>query len=292
MTGRSSESSGGTLKPHNWPKVEELYHAALEKSTAKREAFLDQACGGDVELRREVLSLLAQESEAELLMEEPAAGAPTQRLTVVRGTRLGPYEVTDLLGAGGMGEVYRATDTRLGREVAVKVLPADFAADPERLRRFEREARAVASLNHPHILTVHDVGTHDGTPYVVTELLEGETLREVLARRAPTLKQALSVAVQAAQGLAVAHRNGIVHRDFKPENLFVAANGQVKVLDFGLAKQLPAAAEGAPRPTVSDATRGGVVMGTVAYMSPEQAQGLVWTPGPTSSPLGWCCTSC
>jgi len=192
----------------------------------------------------------------------------------VRGTRLGPYEIGDLLGAGGMGEVYRATDTRLGREVAVKVLPADFASDKERLRRFEREARAVASLNHPHILTVHDVGTQAGTPYVVTELLEGETLREVLSRRAPSLKQALSYAVQAAQGLAAAHRKGVVHRDVKPENLFVTRDGQVKVLDFGLAKHVVPAAEGDPGATVSTATRDGVVMGTVPYMSPEQAQGL------------------
>ncbi len=173
------------MKPQDWHRVEELFHAALERAPAERQAFLDGACGGDEELRREVLSLLAEERSAERLMEQPAAGAATQRLAITRGTRLGPYEVTDLLGAGGMGEVYRATDTRLGREVAVKVLPADFASDKERLRRFEHEARAVASLNHPHILTVHDVGTHDGTPYVVTELLQGGTLREVLSRQAP-----------------------------------------------------------------------------------------------------------
>ncbi len=206
-------------------------------------------------------------------MQQPAADAGTQRLAVTPGTRLGPYEVIELIGAGGMGEVYRATDTRLGRQVAVKVLPADFASDKERLRRFEHEARAVAALNHPHILTVHDVGTHDGAPYVVAELLGGETLREVLSRRAPSLKQALAFAIQAAQGLAAAHRRGIVHRDVKPENLFVTSDGQVKVLDFGLAKHVPAAPEGEPRPTLSDATQDGVVMGTVAYMSPEQAQG-------------------
>ena len=262
------------MRRPTWARVEELYHAALERPVAEREAFLDQACSGDEDLRREVESLLAEEAAAERLMEEPAMGAATQKVAVARGTRLGPYEVMGLIGAGGMGEVYRASDTRLGRDVAIKVLPVDFASDPERLRRFEREARAVASFNHPHILTVHDVGTHAGTPYVVTELLEGETLRELLERRAPTLKQALSLAVQAAQGLAAAHRKGVVHRDVKPDNLFVTSDGALKILDFGLAKQVPRAEEGEPRPTVSTATRDGVVMGTVAYMSPEQAQGL------------------
>lgn len=193
-------------------------------------------------------------------------------MPLASGTRLGPYEILAPLGAGGMGEVYRARDTRLDRSVAVKVLPDELALNPERLRRFEREARAVAALNHPHILTVHDIGTHDGMPFVVTELLEGQTLREALPR-VRTVKQVLTLAVQAAQGLAAAHRKGIVHRDVKPENLFVAAEGHVKVLDFGLAKQA-AVPDGEPRPTVSDVTQDGVVLGTVAYMSPEQAQGL------------------
>ena len=144
-----------------------------------------EACGDDEELRREVESLLAEEGAADRRMERPAAGTVSQRLAITRGARLGPYEVTELIGAGGMGEVYRATDTRLGREVAVKEPPADFASDKERLRRFEHEARAVASLNHPHILTVHDVGTHNGTPYVVTELLQGGTLRDVLLATRP-----------------------------------------------------------------------------------------------------------
>ena len=135
-----------------------------------------------------------------------------------------------------MGEVYRALDPRLGREVAIKVLPESVATDPNRLRRFEQETRAVGALNHPHILTVHDVGTHDGTPYVVTELLEGETLREVLLRRRPTTRQVVAWGMQAAQGLSAAHRKGIVHRDVKPENLFLTSDGRIKILDFGLAK--------------------------------------------------------
>jgi WD40 repeat protein len=190
------------------------------------------------------------------------------------GDRLGPYEVVGLLGAGGMGEVYRARDPRLGREVAVKVLPEDVARDPERLSRFEREARAVAALSHPNILTVFDVGTHEGVPYVVTELLEGETLRELVSHRAPTQRQVLFFLSQAAHGLEAAHAKGIVHRDVKPENLFVTADGRVKLLDFGLAKQLAGVSSGSGEATESSPTGAGQVVGTVAYMSPEQVRGL------------------
>ena len=152
------------------------------------------------------------------------------------GTRLGPYEIVELLGAGGMGEVYRARDPRLGRDVAVKVLPEEVAQDVQRLGLFEREARAVAALNHPNILTVYDVGTHEGVPYVVTALLEGENFREFVSRRTPTVRQILAYALQAARGLEAAHAKDIVHRDLKPENLFLTTDGRVKVLDFGLAK--------------------------------------------------------
>jgi WD40 repeat protein/tRNA A-37 threonylcarbamoyl transferase component Bud32 len=194
-------------------------------------------------------------------------------MAISAGSRLGPYEVLSPLGAGGMGEVYRALDPRLGREVAVKVLPEPVAKDPERLRRFEKEARAVGALNHPNILTVHDVGSHDGSPYVVTELLEGETLRELLLRRAPTTRQVLSWAVQAAQGLSAAHQKGIVHRDIKPENLFLTTDGRLKILDFGLAKLMQPAIPSVSltdASTAAPATDVGVILGTVAYMSPEQ----------------------
>jgi hypothetical protein len=192
-------------------------------------------------------------------------------MPVSAGARLGPYEVVELLGEGGMGAVYRARDPRLGRDVAVKVLHDDVSRDPAHLKRFEIEARAVASLNHPHVLTVHDVGSHDGVPYVVSELLEGESLREVLSRRTPTQAQVLGWAVQTAEGLAAAHSKGIVHRDLKPENLFLTSDGRIKILDFGLAKQQWATVdrEGA---TESSPTKPAAVMGTVAYMSPEQAQ--------------------
>jgi serine/threonine protein kinase/WD40 repeat protein len=194
-------------------------------------------------------------------------------MTLAAGSTLGPYEVIELLGAGGMGEVYRARDPRLGRDVAVKVLPEDVAGDAQRLGLFEREARAVAALNHPNILTVHDVGTHDGVPYVVTELLDGEDLRELARRRSPTMKQILGYALQAARGLEAAHAKGIVHRDLKPENVFLTTDGRVKVLDFGLAKLVRREEVHTDAPTASRSTTPGQVMGTVAYMSPEQARG-------------------
>jgi Tol biopolymer transport system component len=198
-------------------------------------------------------------------------------MSLAAGTRLGPYEVTAPLGSGGMGEVYRARDTRLGREVAVKVLPAGLTADAERLRRFEQEARAASVLNHPNIIAIHDVGTHDGSPYVVTELLEGETLRERINGVALPPRKAVEYAGQVARGLAAAHDRGIVHRDLKPENLFVTRDGRVKILDFGLAK-LKGIEAMTDRETRSAADLGdsgtgaGTVLGTVGYMSPEQVR--------------------
>jgi len=191
--------------------------------------------------------------------------------------RLGPYEVLAPLGAGGMGEVYRVRDTRLQREVAIKVLPASFSSDPDRLRRFEREARAASALNHPGILTIHDFGEHDGAPYVVTELLEGETLRERLATGALPARKTVEYGVQIANGLAAAHEKGIVHRDLKPENLFVTKDGRVKILDFGLAKLTHPETSAGPLTGVATETAGtepGLVMGTVGYMAPEQVRGL------------------
>ncbi len=199
-------------------------------------------------------------------------------MMLMPGTRLGPYEIVAALGAGGMGEVYRARDPRLGRDVAVKVLPPAFSADPERLTRFEQEARAAAALNHPNILAVYDVGQHDGSPYIVSELLEGETLRERLAAGALPVRKALEYAVQIAQGLAAAHEKGIVHRDLKPENVVVTGDGRVKILDFGLAKLTqaePVEAGISALPTTPPHTQAGIVLGTFGYMSPEQVRGLV-----------------
>jgi TolB-like protein/thioredoxin-like negative regulator of GroEL len=197
-------------------------------------------------------------------------------MSLSAGTRLGPYEILSPLGAGGMGEVYRARDTRLGRDVAVKVLPAKFSQDADRLRRFEGEARAASALNHPNILTIHDFGMQESAPYVVSELLEGETLRERLAGEALPARRAVDYARQVAQGLAAAHEKGIVHRDLKPENLFVTRDGRVKILDFGLAKLThaePPAGGQTSAPTVAPDTEPGVVLGTIGYMSPEQVRG-------------------
>jgi roadblock/LC7 domain-containing protein len=191
-------------------------------------------------------------------------------MALISGTKLGPYQIQALIGAGGMGEVYRARDTRLDRLVAIKILPSSFGSDPERLRRFEQEARAVAALSHPNILAVHDIGSQEGVSYLVSELLEGNTLREQLTDGALPVRKAMGYAVQVAQGLAAAHDKGIVHRDIKPENIFVTKDGRMKILDFGLAQIQTATLDGA---TAASPTTPGSVLGTVGYMSPEQVRG-------------------
>jgi eukaryotic-like serine/threonine-protein kinase len=190
------------------------------------------------------------------------------------GTKLGPYEIQSMVGAGGMGEVYRARDARLDRTVAIKVLPPSFSADRDRMQRFAQEARAAAALNHPNILSIFDIGDEQGSPYVVSELLEGETLRERLRSGAISVRKAIEYGLQVARGLAAAHEKGIVHRDLKPENLFITSDGRVKILDFGLAKLTrPEAVTGADAPTVHAVTEPGLIMGTAGYMSPEQVRG-------------------
>jgi hypothetical protein len=194
-------------------------------------------------------------------------------MTLAAGTRLGPYEILSPLGAGGMGEVYRAKDERLGREVAVKVLPGTVASDPERLRRFEKEARSASALNHPNIVTIHDIGSEAGVSYIAMELVAGDTLRSLVAGGPIPTKKLFAIATQIAEGLSRAHEAGIVHRDLKPENVMVTKDGFVKILDFGLAKlsQAEESAEVTQVPTISRGTEPGLVMGTVGYMSPEQA---------------------
>src|SRR5580704_1346281 len=196
-------------------------------------------------------------------------------MVVLPGSKIGPYEVISQIGAGGMGEVYRARDARLGRDVAIKVLPASFSADPDRLQRFGQEAKAAASLSHPNILAIFDIGEDKGAPYVVSELLEGETLRDRLRNGALNSRKAIEYSLQVARGLAAAHDKGIVHRDLKPENLFITEDDRVKILDFGLAKltrpqETPSSGDA---PTMQVATDAGMVMGTVGYMSPEQVRG-------------------
>ncbi len=195
-------------------------------------------------------------------------------MTLQAGTRLGVYEIRGPLGAGGMGEVYLAWDARLGREVAVKVLPQSAAADPDRLRRFEREAKAAGALNHPNVLAVYDVGSHESLPYIVSERLEGDTLRALIRAGGLTVRKAVEHAVQIACGLAAAHERGIIHRDLKPENVFVTRDGHLKILDFGLAKLRGDSTSGPEGETAAHETRPGVVMGTVPYLSPEQVRGL------------------
>jgi eukaryotic-like serine/threonine-protein kinase len=197
-------------------------------------------------------------------------------MTVAAGARLGPYEIVAPLGAGGMGEVYRARDTRLHREVAIKVLPAEMSRDPDRLRRFEQEARAVSALNHPHIVTLFELGESPSGPYLVLEKIDGKSLRQLLHEGALPLKRVLALGAQIAEGLAKAHAAGIVHRDLKPENVMVTEDGFAKILDFGLAKlvypELESSAA-AQMTTPVDWTASGIILGTLGYLSPEQAVG-------------------
>src|ERR1700748_948647 len=201
-------------------------------------------------------------------------------MSLPAGTQLGPYEVLELIGAGGMGEVYKARGQRLGRDGAVKVMPASFASDPERRTRFQQEALALASLNHPNLLAVHDIGRHAQQPFMVSELLQGESLREILTRGPLSQRKAIDYGVQIAHGLAAAHSKDIAHRDLKPDNVFITRDGRVKILDFGLAKTIQRAeavragdASG-DMTALAPATEVGAVLGTVGYMSPEQVRGM------------------
>jgi serine/threonine protein kinase len=214
------------MAPERWRQIEQLYHAALERPLDEREAFLDEACAGDDELRREVVSLIAAHNRAETFISTPpddvvAALVAEQQSGSMSGRTLGHYRLDSLLGAGGMGEVWRARDTRLDRAVAVKILPEHLVDNPEALRRFEREAKAVAALSHPNILAIYDFGAEQGLSYAVTELLEGETLRERLKRSPLDWRAAAQIGIAIAEGLSATHAKGIIHRDLKPENIFL-----------------------------------------------------------------------
>jgi eukaryotic-like serine/threonine-protein kinase len=264
-----------------WDRIKELFHAALGQEPHDRPTFLRDACGDDRALQTEVESLLDAHQQATSFGERPAVdGIGTSAAftpAVNRGARFGTYEIAECLGVGGMGEVYRARDTQLGRDVAIKVLSAAFVTDRERLARFEREARVLAALNHPHIATIYGVERVDGARALVLELVDGETLADRIARGALSLADALPIARQIADALEAAHEKGIVHRDLKPANIKITPTGSVKVLDFGLAKAGAGAAPGLSRsPTVTiGATNDGALLGTAAYMSPEQARGQV-----------------
>ena len=269
-----------TLTPERWRQVREVLHDAMQMDEAERSAFLDSQCASDPSFRAELNELLAAEGElGSSFLEKPAAAniEPSRTFesapVLAAGTQLGVYIVQKLIGAGGMGEVYRAHDKRLDRDVAIKVLPEYLTSDPARLSRFEQEARATAALNHPNILAVYQMATDNGISYLVEELLEGETLRERLRRGPIPLRKAINYTVQIAHGLAAAHDRGIVHRDLKPENLFITKDGRVKILDFGLARLVSSKNASGEEATVTQKTGPGTVLGTPGYMSPEQVRG-------------------
>ena len=256
-----------------WSEIERLYLSASELESSEREAYLDRMCGSDLDLRREVESLL------EFLEPDPAQAPDTP---VPPGEQIGPYAILGFLRAGGMGEVYKARDTRLDRNVAIKFLPGILADDVAALDRFRREARAASALNHPRICTVHDIGDYHGRPFFVMELLEGQSLNERIAGKTVPIPELVDLAKQTCDALQAAHEKGIVHRDIKPANLFLTTSGQIKILDFGLAKLIEESRSAATTVTMTEAeiigsaltrTRIGRLVGTPAYLSPEQARG-------------------
>ena len=269
------------MTPERWQQIKHLFTSALERPLSERSIFLSKACGGDDALRSEVESLLSSDNEAEQFIDAPAyevaAGLLVNDSSIASGRTLGTYRIISILGKGGMGEVYLAEDTRLGRRVALKLLPSSFTNDAERLRRFEREARSASALNHPSILTIYEIDSVDGRRFIATEYVDGETLRQRQKHSPLKVGEVLEFGIQVASALAAAHQAGIVHRDIKPENIMLRSDGYAKVVDFGLAK-LTETAKAASGGSVSTMllmdTDTGVVMGTTAYMSPEQARAL------------------
>lgn len=267
-------------------QIEEIYHAAIDQPPERRGAFLDDSCGSDGELRREVESLLRYDNSGADFIDSPPAmlaaemfARQEEKSALTEGGQISRYKIERLLGEGGMGEVYLAEDSRLGRRVALKVLPQSIVADAERLMRFEREARAASALNHPNIITIHEFGEDKGVHFIASEFVDGVTLRQKIASGVFGLTEAVDVAIQISSALSAAHDAGITHRDIKPENVMIRPDGYVKVLDFGLAKltqrRSASTDSGSEDPTMAlNRTMQGVVMGTAAYMSPEQARGI------------------
>lgn len=270
------------MTPERWQQVKQLFNSALERPLPERSVFLSRACAGDEALRSEVESLLSSHGKEGQFIDAPAYHAAAEVLAnskasmLASGESLGSYRLLSTLGRGGMGEVYLAEDSRLGRKVALKLLPSSFTNDADRLARFEREARAASALNHPNILTIYEVGASNGRQFIAAEFVDGETLRQRQLHSPLKPNEILDIAVQVASALSAAHQAGIVHRDIKPENIMIRRDGYVKVVDFGLAKLTETARKSADT-SVSTMlqvdTDTGMVMGTTAYMSPEQARG-------------------
>ena len=269
------------MNPERWQQASRILETALERKPEQLAAYLDEVCANDDELRREVESLLLASAQAGSLLESPAMAmaAPlfvNDSVSSMLGRSIGRYKIVTLLGTGGMGEVYLAHDTRLGRKIALKLLPIHFTTDKDRLRRFEQEAHAASTLSHPNVCVIYEVGeTEDDRHYIAMEYVDGVTLRQHMTETRLKLSEVLDVAVQVAAGLVAAHEVGVTHRDIKPENIMLRRDGYVKVLDFGLAKLTEhEATDVAATPGAQVKTDTGVVMGTSSYMSPEQARGL------------------
>ncbi len=267
------------MDAERWAKIDQLLDDAMDRDPESRAAFLNEACAGDAELRREVESLLEAHSRSEPFLSTPALDVAARHLAGEKhislvGKQFGSYHLLSALGAGGMGEVYLARDERLGRKLALKLLPRRFTLDTDRVRRFEQEARAASALNHPNIITIYDMGEMAGTYFIASEYVEGQTLRQLIERGPIRTKQAVDICAQVADALAAAHEARLVHRDLKPENVMVRPDGYVKVLDFGLVKLIERGLLEKDNDVDPRMTNPGMVLGTAAYMSPEQASGI------------------
>ena len=269
------------MTPERWRQVKEIFNSAINYRPEERGVFISEACSGDEDLRSEVESLIASHERSGEFIDEPAYAAAASLLADDKselrpGQTVGSYEILSFLSRGGMGEVYLAEDKRLGRKVALKLLPSSFTKDDDRLRRFEQEARAASALNHPNIITIFEIREAGSSHVIATEFVEGETLRRRMNLSPLSVSEALDVAIQVADALSAAHKAGIIHRDIKPENIMLRPDGYVKVLDFGLAKlsEQASPAVAAEAPTIQVRTGSGIVIGTAGYMSPEQARGL------------------
>ena len=265
------------MEPERWQQIERLYHSTLKVEPSQRATFLREACADDEVLRREVESLLAQQKQAESFIEAPALEQAKRmvenRTGSLVGQQIGSFKVLSLLGVGGMGEVYLAEDRRLDRTVAIKILPAELASDADRMRRFALEAKAASAFKHPNVATIYEIGECGGVHFIAMEYIEGQTLTAKIGGRPLTPSEIVDIGLQVADALDEAHSKGITHRDIKPANIMITPRGQLKVLDFGLAKITRPEGQAVTDLSTVVSTETGVVMGTVQYMSPEQVLG-------------------